>query len=116
MLEAANRAKCAAYLGIIHIEESGGAEEPFYFGGGYRERYYDDDELPEDDEDLEDGDAEGADDDVDFTPVTVDSQWQYVGDCGTRTTGPWSSDKFQSGMASCSPRVRSTRNHPTRSA
>ena len=75
LLQAANRAKCAAHLGIVHIEESGGAEEHFHFGGGYREHYYDDEEDLEDD-DMENGDA--VDEDVDFTAVSVDSKRQYV--------------------------------------
>lgn len=55
LIKAAEQAKCAIYLGIVHIEESGAAE-PNY---GYYHEYdddedeYDDDERDEDDDDYE---------------------------------------------------------------
>jgi len=84
LVQAAERAQCAAHLGIVHIGESGAAE-PDYDEYSYRSRWnrYRDDE---DDEDDEDGEAEDEDDEVededdegaDFTAVTVDDSWQYI--------------------------------------
>ena len=54
LVQAAERAGCAAHLGIVHIEESGSAEEDYdnYRSRG-RGRYHDDDEEEADSEDFE---------------------------------------------------------------
>ena len=69
LVQAAARAQCTAYLGIVHIGESGAAEpDDDYFYSSRRNRYeYD-----------EDGDDEEADDDAGFDAATVDDAWQYV--------------------------------------
>jgi hypothetical protein len=69
LVQAAARAQCTAYLGIVHIGESGAAEpDDDYFYSSRRNRYgYD-----------EDGDDEEADEDASFGAVTVDDAWQYV--------------------------------------
>jgi len=69
LVQAAVRAQCTAYLGIVHIGESGAAEpDDDYFYSSRRNRYgYD-----------EDGDDEEADEDASFGAVTVDDAWQYV--------------------------------------
>jgi hypothetical protein len=69
LVQAAARAQCTAYLGIVHIGESGAAEpDDDYFYRSRRDRYeYD-----------EDGDDEEADEDVGFGAATVDDAWQYV--------------------------------------
>lgn len=66
LAQAANRAKCAAHLGIVHIEETGGVDEIFDYGDRYRRGGYDDDV------DVL------ADETVDFTAATADSKRQYV--------------------------------------
>jgi hypothetical protein len=58
LVQAADRAQCVAYLGVVHIGETGGAE----WDGGYD--YYDDER------------DQGEDDD--FTAITVDDSWQYL--------------------------------------
>lgn len=51
--QAAERADCAAHLGIVHIEESGAAEPTYHeYSPRHRRRFYGDDE--DDDEDEED--------------------------------------------------------------
>jgi len=69
LVQAAARAQCTAYLGIVHIGESGAAEpDDDYFYRSRRNRYgYD-----------EDGDDEEADEDASFNAATVDENWQYV--------------------------------------
>jgi hypothetical protein len=69
LVQAAVRAQCTAYLGIVHIGESGAAEpDDDYFYSSRRNRYgYD-----------EDGDDDEADEDASFGAVTVDDAWQYV--------------------------------------
>jgi 2OG-Fe(II) oxygenase superfamily len=69
LVQAAARAQCTAYLGIVHIGESGAAEpEDDYFYRSRRNRYeYD-----------EDGGDEEADEDAGFGAATVDDAWQYV--------------------------------------
>jgi 2OG-Fe(II) oxygenase superfamily len=79
---AAAQAKCAVYLGIVHIEESGSAEP--YFDEGYRwrrgNRYYDmDDDVHDETED--------ADDSSEFEVIEVCDgsryvdQWMNTDDC-----------------------------------
>jgi 2OG-Fe(II) oxygenase superfamily len=69
LVQAAARAQCTAYLGIVHIGESGAAEpDDDYFYRSRRNRYgYD-----------EDGDDEEADEDASFDAATVDDKWEYV--------------------------------------
>jgi 2OG-Fe(II) oxygenase superfamily len=69
LVQAAARAQCAAYLGIVHIGESGAAEpDDDYFYRSRRNRYgYD-----------EGGDDEEADEDASFNAATVDDTWQYA--------------------------------------
>jgi hypothetical protein len=72
LAQAAERAQCAAHLGIVHIGESGSAEpdDPYY--GSRWNRYQDYDGG--DEEDAEEDDEEEAD----FTAASVDDAWQYV--------------------------------------
>ena len=70
-MQAAARAQCAAYLGIVHIGESGAAEpDDDYFYSSRRNRYGLLTKM-RDDEDCNDEDAS-------FTVATVDDAWQYV--------------------------------------
>lgn len=72
LLQASSRAKCDAYLGIVHIGESGAAEPDYdNFHRSRRSSYrgY---------EDEEGDDEEYNDDDTDFTVASVDDSWQYV--------------------------------------
>ena len=67
LLQAASRAQCDAYLGIVHIGESGAAEpdyDTFYRSRRNRYRSY---------EDVEDNDEDAS-----FTVASVDDSWQYV--------------------------------------
>lgn len=69
--QAAVQAECVVHLGVVHIEENGGAEWDGgfdYYGGG-RSQYGDD-------EDEDEADEEGEDDD--FTAISVDNSWQYL--------------------------------------
>ena len=69
LVQSAAQAQCTAYLGMVHIGESGAAEPDYdYFDKSHRNRYgYD-----------EDGDDEEADEDAGFDAVTVDDNWQYA--------------------------------------
>lgn len=69
LVQAAARTQCTAYLGVVHIGESGAAEpEDDYFYRSRRNRYeYD-----------EDGGDEEADEDAGFGAATVDDAWRYV--------------------------------------
>lgn len=74
-LQAAVQAQCVAHLGIVHIGESGGAEEDyddFYRSRRRRWDRYQDNEADE----SEDRDSDGED--VSFTAITVDDGWQYL--------------------------------------
>lgn len=52
LCQAAERAGCAAHLGIVHIEESGSAEETYYnYNPRRRDRYHDYDDEGEETED-----------------------------------------------------------------
>lgn len=55
LTQAAQRADCAAHLGIVHIEESGSAEENYYDPYARRRGHYDEDDEEETD------DADGDD-------------------------------------------------------
>ncbi len=67
--QAAERADCAAYLGIVHIEESGAAEPTYHeYSPRHRRRFYGED----DDEEDEDEDGE------DFEVVEVCDWRHYV--------------------------------------
>lgn len=69
LVHAASRAQCAAYLGIVHIGESGAAEpDDDYFYRSRRNRY----------SSYEDGEEEDNDEHENFTVATVDDTWQYV--------------------------------------
>jgi len=69
LVQAASRAQCDAYLGIVHIGEFGAAEPDFdSFYRSRRNRY-----LSYVDDDEEDNDG-----DVSFTIASVDDSWQYV--------------------------------------
>jgi 2OG-Fe(II) oxygenase superfamily len=67
LLDAASRAQCDAYLGIVHIGESGAAE-PHYdtFYRSRRSRYG-----------IYEGEVDD-DEDASFTAESVDDSWQYV--------------------------------------
>jgi len=58
LAQAARQAQCVAHLGVVHIGETGAAEEDYDF-----EYRYDEDE---------------DDEDASFTAVTVDDSWQYL--------------------------------------
>jgi hypothetical protein len=67
LLQAASRAQCDSYLGIVHIGESGAAEpdyDTFYRSRRNRYRSYEDEE--------------DNDEDASFTVASVDDSWQYV--------------------------------------
>ena len=71
LLQAALQAQCVAHLGVVHIGETGGAEEDYDNSYRSRGRHWDDDQ---DDDEEDDSDGE----DVSFTAVTVDDGWQYL--------------------------------------
>ena len=75
LMQAAVRAECAAYLGIVHIGDSGAAEPDYDYSDRSRRYGYRDSEYG-DEEDEEEGD----DDDANFTVESVDDNWQYVDD------------------------------------
>jgi len=68
LVQAAVQAQCVVHLGVVHIGETGGAEEDGDYYMSRRSRYRG--HYQHDDED-EDSDAS-------FTAVTVDDAWQYV--------------------------------------
>ena len=73
LAQAAARAQCVAHLAVVHIGETGGAEEDY--DDSYRSRgrhYWDHDHDDEEDESDSDGE------DVSFTAITVDDGWQYL--------------------------------------
>jgi 2OG-Fe(II) oxygenase superfamily len=54
LTKAAEQARCALYLGIVHIEESGSAEADFgYYSSRSRRGYYRDDEMDVESDDYE---------------------------------------------------------------
>ena len=59
LMQAAAQAQCVAHLGVVHIGETGSAEEEYYYNSR-RGRY------------------ESEDEDTSFTAITVDDSWQYV--------------------------------------
>lgn len=61
LVQAAERAGCAAHLGIVHIEESGAAQPVFDGYSRRRRRYWDDDEKEDEDS--------GSDDDFEVIEV-----------------------------------------------
>ena len=77
LTQAAERAGCAAYLGIVHIEETGPAEPHFELHeyGGWHSGWQDDDATGEEDDLAEE--QEAADDD-DFEVIEVSDAWRYV--------------------------------------
>lgn len=88
MVKAAAQAECAAHLAVVHIEESGAAEEHYFDFSRSRGRRWE--YEPEDDEDDEFEDAGGRDSDVEFTAVTVDDSWKYLDEW--RDTGDFAAD------------------------
>ena len=74
---AAERAGCAAHLGVVHIGETGPAEPHFdmYEYGGWRSGWQDDD-APDEEEDLDQ--EKEADVRDDFDVIEVSDAWQYV--------------------------------------
>lgn len=68
LAQAAARAQCAAHLGIVHIGESGSAEQDDAFYGSRWNRY----------RDYDGGDEEDAEEEEGFTAASVDDVWQYV--------------------------------------
>ena len=69
LVQAAERARCVAHLGVVHIGETGGAEDDGDYYMSRRSRYRGHDRHDDEDEESED---------VSFTAVTVDDAWQYV--------------------------------------
>ena len=69
LVQAAGRARCVAHLGVVHIGETGGAEDDGDYYMSRRSRYRGHDRHDDEDEESED---------VSFTAVTVDDAWQYV--------------------------------------
>ena len=66
LLQAASRAQCDAYLGIVHIGESGAAEADYdtFYRSRSRYRSYEDEE--------------DNDEDASFTVASVDDFWQHI--------------------------------------
>ncbi len=62
LVQAARQAQCVAHLGVVHIGETGAAEENYDFEYRYDEEEDDEDEY----------------EDASFTAVTVDDSWQYL--------------------------------------
>ncbi|MFN0106095.1 MAG: 2OG-Fe(II) oxygenase [Bryobacteraceae bacterium] len=76
LVHAAAQAQCVAHLGVVHIGETGGAEEDGgYYYNSRRSRYRDYDQH---DEEEESEDEDSDDEDMSFTAVTVDDAWQYL--------------------------------------
>ena len=72
LVQAAAQAQCVVHLGVVHIGETGGAEEDgdsFYRSRG--SRYKRDYDQPDEDEESED-------EDLSFSAVSVDDTWQYL--------------------------------------
>ena len=69
LVQAAARTQCTAYLGVVHIGESGAAEpdDDYFYRSRQNRCEYD-----------EDGDDDEADEDAGFDAATVDDAWQYV--------------------------------------
>jgi len=65
LVEAAAQSKCMAHLAVVHIGETGAAEDDFYYRDNYNDRYGDE-EMEDEDEDLS------------FDAISVDDQWQYL--------------------------------------
>ena len=63
LIQAAGRARCVAHLGVVHIGESGAAEEDWSRGNRYRDY---------------DAEEESEDEDMSFSTVSVDDTWQYL--------------------------------------
>lgn len=65
LAQVAERSQCAIHLGVVHIGETGGAEEDA--GESYRSRRR-----------RRRSSVGPGNDDVDFTVITVDDDWQYI--------------------------------------
>ena len=63
LMQAAAQAQCVAHLGVVHIGESGGAEEDYYESRKRRYRGYSQQDEGED---------------MSFTPISVDDSWRYL--------------------------------------
>ncbi len=72
LVQAAGRAEGIVHLGVVHIEETGGAEEDgdFYYRRSRGSRYRD--------KDNDDEEEDSVGEDVSFTAITVDDGWQYL--------------------------------------
>lgn len=77
LVQAAERAGCAAHLAVVHIWESGTAEEEYVYEPR-RNRYRDfgDDDEFDDDDDYDACDEN--DDGIEFTAISVDTDWKYL--------------------------------------
>jgi hypothetical protein len=75
--QAAERAGCAAHLGVVHVEETGPAEPHFdtYGYGGWRPGWRDDDASDEEEDLDEEREAAVRDD---FDVIEVSDAWHYV--------------------------------------
>lgn len=75
--QAAERAGCAAHLGVVHIEETGPAEPHFemYGYGGWHSRWQDDDGSDEEEDLAEENEAAVR---ADFDVIEVSDAWHYV--------------------------------------
>ncbi len=76
LLQAALQAQCIAHLGVVHIGETGGAEEDYDDFYRSRGRHWDGDQDDEEDDESEDEDSDGEG--VSFTAISVDDGWQYL--------------------------------------
>ena len=75
--QAAERAGCAAYLGVVHIEETGPAEPHFDMYGYGRSRFgWHDEDASDEEEDLDEREHGAVRDDFDV--IEVSDAWQYV--------------------------------------
>ncbi len=77
LLEAAAQCDSTVHLAIVHIEESGAANEHYQPNNYWRDRYYDDFHDNEDDED-DDTESGSEQDGEDFEAVTVDESWRHL--------------------------------------
>jgi len=74
LAQAAERADCAAHLGIVHIEEWGPAESTYY---PYRPRHLNRYDQVDEEEEWETQEADSED----FEVVEVCDSWHYVSEC-----------------------------------
>ena len=76
LVQAAAQAQCIAHLAVVHIGETGGAEEDYDYDYRSRGSHYWDHDQDDEEGESEEEDRDGGD--VGFTAVTVDDGWQYL--------------------------------------